>query len=131
MISILADHNIEGQARLLFRSMASDGWLKLIPLELKTLGSFGLDPDIDDRRLWLFAQEKRLIILTANRNMDGPGSLEQAIRHLGETDSLPVITIGKPDRLGEREYRERCVNRLMEICIDLDDYLGTGRLFLP
>jgi hypothetical protein len=45
--------------------------------------------------------------------------------------SLPIITIGDPDRVNESDYRERCVERLVEIVIDIQDYMGAGRLFIP
>ena len=44
---------------------------------------------------------------------------------------LPVITIGNPNRLSERKYRSQCVSRLVEILLDLDNYLGTARIFIP
>ena len=37
--------------------------------------------------------------------------------------SLPVVTIGNIDRLMvEPNYRERCVDRLVDIVIDIEDY---------
>jgi hypothetical protein len=45
--------------------------------------------------------------------------------------SLPVITIGNLDRFSETDYRERCVERLMEILLDIDQYKYAGRLFIP
>jgi hypothetical protein len=42
-----------------------------------------------------------------------------------------IITIGDPDRVNESDYRERCVERLVEIVIDIQDYMGAGRLFIP
>jgi len=46
--------------------------------------------------------------------------------------SLPVITIGNIDRLfDEPNYRERCVNRLVEIAVDIEDYRGARRIFIP
>lgn len=34
-----------------------------------------------------------------------------------------IITIGDPDRVNESDYRERCVERLVEIVIDIQDYM--------
>jgi hypothetical protein len=31
----------------------------------------------------------------------------------------------------EREYRDRCATRLCEIILELDNYRGTGRIFIP
>ena len=47
-------------------------------------------------------------------------------------NSLSVITIGNPDRLlSESNYREKCVERLIEIIINIDIYLGSRRIFIP
>lgn len=41
-----------------------------------------------------------------------------------------MITIANPDRINEYNYREFCVKRLVEIVIDIQDYMGVGRLFI-
>jgi hypothetical protein len=46
-------------------------------------------------------------------------------------DFLPVVTIGSLDRFSEPDYRERCVERLIEIVVEIDQYKGAGRLFIP
>ncbi|MEL6900892.1 MAG: ACP S-malonyltransferase, partial [Cyanobacteria bacterium J06606_4] len=49
-----------------------------------------------------------------------------------KSTSLPVITIVKIDRLMvEPNYRERCVARLVDIVIDIEDYKGARRIFIP
>ena len=46
--------------------------------------------------------------------------------------ALPVITIGNIDRLlAEPEYRKRCVNRLVDIVVDIEDYRGARQIFVP
>lgn len=72
-----------------------------------------------------------MLLLTANRNKKGPDSLEQVIEEESSLTSLPVLTVGSPNRIDERVYRERCVERLVEIIIDIDKFLGTNRLFIP
>jgi hypothetical protein len=84
-----------------------------------------------DRAVWRFAQANRMLLLTGNRSMQGPHSLEQTIREENTLTSLPVITVSSAHRLDERLYRERCGSRLIEIILDLDNYLGVGRLFIP
>ena len=72
------------------------------------------------------------ILLTANRSMKGEDSLEQVIREENTVDSLPVITIGDADRfLADRVYRNRCVDRILEILLDIETWMGVGRLFVP
>ncbi|WP_424101899.1 ACP S-malonyltransferase [Moorena producens] len=85
----------------------------------------------DDRLVWRLAQTNQMILLTANRSMKGKDSLEQTIREENLPTSLPVITIGNVDRLSESQYREDCAVRLVEIVLDIDDYKGVGRLFIP
>lgn len=71
------------------------------------------------------------ILLTANRNAKGEDSLEEVMREENSPTSLPIITIGNPDRVYEYQYREHCIERLVEIILDLPDYMGVGRLFIP
>jgi hypothetical protein len=131
MISVLVDHNMEGQAILLWGALAAEGWLDLVPLRLMTFGEVGLPFDSDDRTVWRFVQAQRMLLLTDNRSMKGPDSLEQTIREERTSTTLPVITIGSLDRLDEQAYRERCATRLVEIALDLDAYAGVTRLFIP
>jgi hypothetical protein len=37
----------------------------------------------------------------------------------------------REERVNEYDYRERCIKRLIEIVIDLQDDMGFGRLFIP
>lgn len=131
MITFLVDHNIEGQALLLQGALLADGWLDLLALRFVTFTDVGLPFDSSDRVVWRFAQAQAMILLTANRKMIGANSLEQTIREENNEASLPVLTIATVDRLKERAYREQCVTRLVEIVFDLDNYLGTARLFIP
>jgi hypothetical protein len=73
-----------------------------------------------------------MILLTANRRMKGKDSLEQVLREENTPMSLPVVTLGNPDRfLQDSDYREECVNRFLEIVFYIDNYLGVGRIFIP
>jgi hypothetical protein len=58
--------------------------------------------------------------------------LEQVMREENTAKSLPVVTIANIDRLlAEPNYRDRCVNRLVDIIVDIDDYRGARRIFIP
>ncbi|MBO1350429.1 MAG: hypothetical protein EBE86_025020 [Hormoscilla sp. GUM202] len=70
-------------------------------------------------------------MLTGNRKMKGEDSLEQVLREENTLNSLPVVTIGNVDRLNERDYRDDCVERLIEIVFDIENYMGTRRIFIP
>jgi hypothetical protein len=72
-----------------------------------------------------------MMLITANRNSKGADSLEAVMREENSPTSLPIVTISVADRINEYDYRERCVQRLVEIIIDIQDYLGAGRLFIP
>jgi vacuolar-type H+-ATPase subunit F/Vma7 len=91
----------------------------------------GLSADSSDRSVWQFAQTNGMLLLTANRNAKGKDSLEQVMREENTPTSFPIITIGDPERVNEYDYRERCIERLVEIVIDIQDYMGSGRLFIP
>ena len=131
MNTILVDHDIEGQVLILWGVLAAEGWLDLCSLPLVTFAVVGLPVDSSDRMVWRFAQTHGMVLLTHNRNMNDEDSLEQTIREENTPLSLPVITIGRVERLRERSYRERCVVRLIEIGLEIEQYLGTGRIFIP
>ena len=128
----LIDHNLEGHGLLLSGLIASLGWLDFLPIRFVTFAEVELPISSNDRVVWQFAQAKQMILLTANRSMKGNNSLESVIREENTSTSLPVITIGDADRvLNDPDYRNRCVDRLIEIVLDIDDYRGSMRLFIP
>ncbi|MEZ4662238.1 MAG: hypothetical protein R2911_32200 [Caldilineaceae bacterium] len=127
----MIDNNLAGQLDLLAGALFATGWLELISLRLVTFAEMNLPENIDDRSLWRFAQANQMLLLTENRNMKGPNSLEQTIREEGASHSLPVITIGSRDRLMQPDYRRRCAERLVEIIIDLHLYRGVSRIYIP
>lgn len=128
----LVDHNLEGHALLLSGSLFSLGWLDLLPIRFVTFGEIELAVASDDRVVWRFAQTNQMVLLTANRSMKGENSLEQVMREENTSTSLPIVTIGNADRvLTDLDYRNRCVDRLIEIVFDIDDYRGAMRLFIP
>lgn len=131
MIKFLVDHNIEGQVEILWGTMASEGWLELFSLKLLTFADVGLHFESNDRKIWRFAQANKMLLLTDNRNMEGDNSLELAIREENTSLSLPILTIGNVGRLDEKIYRIRCATRIAEIVIDLENFMGTGRVFIP
>ncbi|RKZ46684.1 MAG: ACP S-malonyltransferase [Candidatus Parabeggiatoa sp. nov. 2] len=131
-MTILSDHNIEGQADLLWGTLGTEGWLSLISIEWVTFQEVGLPIESNDREVWRFAQTNNMILLTTNRNMADENSLEQTMRDENTVTSLPVLTIGHQERiLYDAAYRKRCAERLIDILLDLDNYLGTQRIFIP
>lgn len=131
MITVLADHNLEGQARLLWRTLAADGWLELELCRLATFAEVSLPFDSTDRQIWRFVQAEGMLLLTANRNNKDKDSLERTFREENHPMTLPIITIANLDRFDNSVYRSQCATRLAEIIIYLDRYRGTGRQFIP
>lgn len=130
-MNFLIDYNLTGDAVLFWGTLSAEGWLNLLPIRFFTFQEVGLPMDSSDRLVWQFAQTNQMILITANRNMKGDDSLEQTIREENTPISLPIMTIGNPDRLDEISYRQKCATRLIEIVFDIENYLGVGRVFIP
>jgi predicted nuclease of predicted toxin-antitoxin system len=127
-MNFLVDHNLRGHSVVLAGSLAASGWLEMVSIRFVLFEEVGLAATSDDRVVWRCAQENRMILITANRSMKGKDSLEQVMREENTPTSLPVVTIGNIDRLmAEPDYRERCVDRLVDIVIDIEDYQGAQR----
>ena len=128
----LIDHNFKGHARILLGSIASQGWLDFVPIRFVMFEEVGLSIDSSDRVVWKVAQENQMILLTANRSMKDEDSLEQVMREENTQNSLPVVTVDNADRvLNDSSYRERCVDRIVEIAIYTVSYMGARRVFIP
>lgn len=135
MRGILVDINIYGHARILQRLLESSEWEEVwnsLAIPMRTFAEVGLPRELKDSAVWSFCQRQELVLITANRNDDGPDSLEQAIRGGNGLDSLPVFTLADPDKLSRsREYAEKVVEHMLEYLLDIDRYRGTGRIYLP
>jgi hypothetical protein len=129
--TVRVDHNMRGQAALLWGTLAAAGWLEVVPLRLVTFQEVELSIESSDRAIWRFAQTHGMLLLTDNRRMRGADSLEQTLREEATPESLPVLTIGTVGRLAERSYREECALRLIEIVIYPERYRGARRIFIP
>ncbi len=130
-MTFLVDYNLDGYALVFLGILVKLGWLEFISIRFVTFREVGLSIASSDRIVWHYAQENQMMILTANRNMKGEDSLEEVMRAENSVDSFPMLTIRNLDRLDEFDYRERCIERLIEIVLDIDNYMGAGRLFIP
>ena len=130
-MDFLIDYNLTGDAVLFWGTLSAVGWLDLLPIRFFTFHEVDLPMNSSDRTVWHFAQSNQMILITANRNMKGEDSLEQTIREDNTPTSLPILTIANPDRLDESIYRQKCGTRLIEVVLDLENYLGVGRIFIP
>lgn len=135
MKGILADRNLEKQARVLIESIRQGPFAELfreMKLVLTVLADHGLAPETSDRDIWRFCQTNGLVLLTDNRNADDADSLQRVIAEEGTPTSLPVITVSKTDRvLRDAHYRREAADGLFEFLFEMDLYLGAGRLFVP
>src|SRR5574341_921900 len=124
MILVLLDNDMRGRLELLDGSLKQSRWSDLDLFGFITFDEVGLERDAEDREVWHRAQELGLILLTGNRNQDDDTSLEQTLQDENTSLSLPVVTVGDPQRLPNPAYREQCIDRLVEIAFDLENYLG-------
>ena len=130
-MTFLVDYNLDGYAIIFLGILTKGTWLEFTSVQFTTFREVGLAMESSDRVVWRYAQEHQMMLLTANRNMKGEDSLEQVMREENTENSFPVLTIGNLDRFSEADYGERCAERLIEIAVDIDNYKGAGRLFIP
>ena len=135
MIKLLADVNVEGQVARLALRMQAEPWLEFwnyLDLRCLKFSDVGLQAKDPDSVVWRRCQEQRLLLLTNNRNDDGPDSLEATIRTYNTPESLPVFTFGDADKISKsQEYAEEVIESLFDQLLRIDTLNGTGRLFLP
>jgi predicted nuclease of predicted toxin-antitoxin system len=134
VIGILADANCEGHLALLLRLFEQD-WRQEVWMSLRlahvSFSDVGLPSDASDREVWEVCQREQVVLITSNRNDDGPDSLESTIAQLSTPQSLPVLTLANDQRvLRDRAYAERVADRLLEALFDMESYCGIGRLYL-
>lgn len=82
MRGLLADVNLQGHASYLRQVLEDLGlWSVLddVGLEFATFSDLNLALDIDDRSLWDHCQAQGWVLLTENRNREGPNSLEATL----------------------------------------------------
>jgi hypothetical protein len=135
MRGILADINVGAQARALASIWTSDAWRDFwhdLGLVVESFPDLGLAYNAPDALIWRTCQREGLVLVTGNRNDDGPDSLEATIRNENRSDSLPVFTIADTDRvLQDRLYAERVAVRLLDYLMRIDEVRGTGRIYIP
>lgn len=135
MRRIMADNDVVGHVRNLVQICQSPPWDEFwreTECELLTFADLGLTEDAVDSQIWRACQEDEVVLITGNRNAEGPESLEVTIRQHNDERCLPVLTLADPDRIiRDRPYTEMVVERLLGILFDLKNLRGTGRLYLP
>jgi hypothetical protein len=135
MLRILSDHDVQGQVSRLMDICQRPPWVGLwhdLECVLCTFEDFDLADNATDAMIWQICQDHNILMITGNRNAEGPESLEMTIRQRNTPYCLPVLTLADPDRIQhDRQYAEAVVERLFDILIDPDALRGTGRLYVP
>lgn len=135
MRGVLPDHDCEGHVGRLLAAARAAGWGEYwdqLGVVVETFAGVRLDPTSPDSDVWRTCQREQLVLVTRNRNHDGPDSLEAVIRAENTFDSLPVVTL-RADRavLAEKGSALRAALRLFEILTVIDRHRGAGRLYIP
>ena len=135
MRAILSDINIQGHVGTLYSVFLNSEWREFWePLKLPhvTFADLGLNPRTSDADIWHLCQREQYVLLTGNRNQDGPDSLETTLRSHNTPNSLPVFTIADIGQLrNSSDYAVRVAVRLIDYLLDIDKVRGAGRLYLP
>jgi hypothetical protein len=67
MISVLVDHNIEGQARLIWNAVPLEEWAAFQIDRFYELPELGIAVESSDREIYRFLQSRGMLLLTGNR----------------------------------------------------------------
>jgi hypothetical protein len=135
MRSIMADNDIQGHMNILLRVLLSEEWREIwlsFNLKLLTFSEIGLSEDVSDAILWQACQNEQAFLITGNRNSDGADSLDATIQRLNTPTCLPVFTLASPKQVQRsRQHAVRVTVKLLQYLLDIDNYRGAGRLWLP
>ena len=135
MWGIVPDVNCEGQLRIVLRLLHNESRRELwhfLNLAVLTFEELGLSIDATDREIWQACQRQEVLLITGNRNAEGPDSLEVVIRSANAPRSLPVITLADPQRVQrDSTYANQAADRLLDYLFDIELFRGVGRIFIP
>jgi len=135
VLRILSDINAVGDVKRLVRLLKNGRWSEMwaeLEIDLLEFADMGLPENASDAAIWDACQDNGAVLITRNRNADGPDSLEMTLRDRNALDSMPIFTLADPDRLQlDRNYALRVADSLIEYLFDLETYRGAGRIYLP
>src|SRR5262249_39719507 len=102
---------------------------------LVTFADLGLPSDSDDRTVWQFCQSEGWILLSDNRNLDGPDSLEATLADSWNAGCLPILTLANKRRFErDPEYARRAANDTADVLFGLGmegEYRDRPRIYVP
>lgn len=135
MLGMVPDNDIEGHFEIVLGHLLSETWRELwssLSIKIHSFETLGLKRDMPDRAIWQTCQERQIILVTGNRNDDGPDSLEATIRSSNTATSLPVFTLADLDRvLDSPAYADQVAEQLIDRLMNLETIRGAGRIWLP
>ena len=137
MQGLLADVNVQGHAAYLERLIDALGLgivLTELNLRFVSFADLQFPLDIDDRTLWNRCQRGGWVLLTDNRNHDGPDSLEATLADSWQTSQLPVLTLANKQKFEhDRDYAIRVATDIAELLFGItqDEYRDRSRIFVP
>lgn len=124
VLTILVDENIDGYADYLSQLLAApelSDIASLLEIEIVGFAEAGLTTGTPDDRIWEFCQQRRMYLVTDNRNQDDDTSLEATIRTRNKLEWIPVFTISDMGRFRtERVYAQAVAEKLLEYVLDAD-----------
>lgn len=135
MRGLLVDMNIQGQMENVRRIYEKTEWAEFwreLGIAFVEFGDVELSDRAPDSEIWRTCQREGLVLVTANRNYDGPDSLAAMIATENSVDCLPAITVGDPEALRvSKEYAQRVAIRILEVLYDIENFRGSGRTYVP
>lgn len=135
MLGLMADNDIQGQFKELLHVFLSPTWRDVwdgLHVSIQTFETVGLARSAADVLVWQVCQSRQVVLVTGNRKSVGPDSLEATIRSQNTPDSLPVVTISGPKLIPRnRIYTERVAEKILEYLLEIDNYRGAGRIWVP
>jgi hypothetical protein len=128
---MLLDHDLEGQISFLKVGWRETGWDQYLHLEFRRLRDLNISNDATDQAIWHYVQREHCLLLTNNRNREDAMSLQATSERENPQDSQPGLTVSDKDKLVLPAYRQQAAHKLAAVIIDLEHYLGVGRVFIP
>ena len=130
-ITILLDNDLAGNGLFIEQGLKETGGDQVIQVQFMRLRDYGLPDNLPDQDVWRFVQAHQLLLVTNNRNSEDATSLKATMQRENTLASWPIVTVSDKDALIQTDYRQRVANRLAEIIVDFENYLGAGRVFVP
>lgn len=132
---LLVDADIEGHFQAVLAVCQGPVWREFwaeLRVSVQYLRDVGLPHNAPDSEVWELCQQRQLVLVTGNRNLESESSLEATIRSRGTAESLPVLTLADREHiLRDHDYAERVAARMIERLGEIDSLRGSGRLYLP